>query len=198
MIRRLFLLSLTALLLLGCQPEDTSPVGRYRAAIREGLAAPAAPMETVLGIDLGIPAQEFFDRCTELNHQQLITMSGGGNTVSHPLTNELNRPAQLIFQPVFTDQPRTLQAMELRFIYDDWSPWNRLASADTLLPDAARYLEHTLGTELIELRHPRYQRMFAGVDGNRLLTLWKDDDSTVKGRITDLSTLEADPLGLLP
>ncbi len=194
----LFSLTLTALLLLGCRPEDTTPVGRYRTAIKEGLEAPAAPMETVLGIDLGIPAQEFFDRCTALNQQQLITMGGGGGTVvDHVMPNDLNRPALMTFHPIFIGEPRTLQALELSFRYDDWSPWNKRASADTLLPDVAAYFANTLGTELIDLQHPRRKRVFASVDRNRLLTLWREDDSTVKGMITDLSTLTGDPLELL-
>ncbi len=197
MIPRLLLFLPMALFVLGCQPEDTTPVGRYRTAIAEGLEAPAAPMETVLGIDLGIPAQEFFDRCTALNQQQLITMGGGGTVVDHVMPNDLNRPALMTFHPVFIGEPRTLQALELSFRYDDWSPWNRRASADTLLPDVAHYFTNTLGTELIDLQHPRRKRVFAGVDKNRLLTLWREDDSTVKGTITDLSTLTGDPLELL-
>ena len=197
MLYRLFLLTMTALLLLGCQPQDTSPEARYRAAIEEGLEAPAAAMETVLGIDLGIPAREFFDRCTALNQQQLITMGRGGNVVDHLMPNDLKRPALMTFQPIFIGSPRTLQALELSFMYNDWSPWNKRASADTLLPDVARYFANTFDTELIDLRHPRHQRVFASVEQNRLLTLWREDESTVKGMITDLSTLTGDPLELL-
>ncbi|CAH1002070.1 hypothetical protein LEM8419_02987 [Neolewinella maritima] len=194
---RLFYISILALLLAACQPEDTSPIGQYRSAVAEGLEAPAAPTEAVLGIELGIPAREFFDRCTALNQQQLITMGRGGTAVDHKLDTELDRPAMMTFSPIFIGEPRTLQALELSFIYDEWSPWNKSAYADSLLPQVAQYFHHTLDTDLIELQHPRLQRLFTAVDGNRLLALWKDDESTVKGMITDLSTLTGDPLELL-
>ena len=190
-------LLLALLTLLGCQSAPADPVTRYREAVKAGLEAPASEVPAVLSIDLGIPAREFFDRCTTLNQQQLITMGRGGNVVDHAMPNELSRPATMTFRPVFIGQPRQLQALELRFMYEDWAPWNQAASADSLLPEVANYFHQTLDTELIDLRHPRHGRVFASVEANRLLTLWAEDQSTVKGMVTDLSTLTGDPLELL-
>lgn len=191
------LLVLFTLLLFGCQPEDTSPIGRYRTAVNEGLQADAAPKETVLGLQLGDTDRQFFDHCTQLNQQQLITNGNGGNVVVHAMPDDLDRPAQMTFRPVFIGaDPRRVQAIELRVIYDDWSPWNASASADSLLPKVADYFRRTLSTDPIEIQHPQHGRTFTSVDGNRLLALWKEDGSTVKGMITDLSTLDADPLQL--
>ena len=190
------ILLLLLLPLLACQSEDTTPAGRYRKAVAEGLRAPAQEMPAVLTIDLGIPAREFFDRCTALNQQQLITMGRGGNVVDHAMPNELSRPAVMTFQPVFIGKPRMLQALQLRVMFEDWSPWNAAAGADKLLPEVANYFSQTLDTEMLELQHPRHGRLFASVEGNRLITLWVEEQSTVKGMITDLSTLTGDPLEL--
>ena len=60
--------------LAGCQKEDNSPLGRYRSAVEAGLTADTGPRETVLGIDLGMTYQEFYDHCMQLNGQQIVTM----------------------------------------------------------------------------------------------------------------------------
>lgn len=194
------LLSLSLLLFFGlqsCQLEDSSPQGRYRTAVTEGLQSDTGPTETVLGIDLGIPAQAYYERCTELNRRQLITMGQGGNVVDYQLPDQLKRPAIMSFGPVFSkDGSRTVESVTINFIYQDWSPWNRDAAAENLLPDAAAYLSRTLPVEFIELAHPARGRTFVSVDGRRLLALWKRDASTVTGTFTDLSTQSGDPLKL--
>ncbi|THH41627.1 hypothetical protein [Neolewinella litorea] len=195
-------LFLCCLMLLGfcwsCQPKDESPVGRYRSAVTEGLNADLEARETVLGLNLGITDTAYFDRCTELNRQQLITMGRGGTEADHLMENDLDRPAKLSFRPIFTQQnPRIVQAMQTEFIYQDWSPWNKAAYAENLLPDVADYLSRTLSTEFIELEHPQHGRTFASVDGSRLVALWKVDDTSVTAMIVDLSSLKRDPLGLV-
>jgi hypothetical protein len=145
-----------------------------------------------------MPKQAFYDHCTQLNQQQLITMAGGANLVNHRMTNDLDKPATLTFRPIFTKStPPRVEAYELQFLYDDWSPWNQASHADTLLPRVADYLERNLDLELIELQHPRHGRLFADVSDARLTALWAEDASTVKSMIVDLTTQASDPLQLL-
>ncbi|MCP9237652.1 hypothetical protein [Lewinella sp. JB7] len=185
--------------MIGCQKVDDSPLGQYRRAVAAGLEADPSGGEAVFGIHLGDTDRAFFDRCTELNRQQIVTMAGGGNLVGHRLENDLDRPANMTFRPVFTEEtPRKIGAMDLTFMYDDWSPWNKAAYTDKLLPEVADYLSRTLGVNFLEIEHPRLKRMYVHVDGSRHVAVWADDVSLVKGRITDLSELDADPLGLTP
>ncbi|NJB85189.1 hypothetical protein GGR26_000934 [Lewinella marina] len=181
-----------------CQPTDDSPLGRYRSAVTDGLNAELSEKETVLGINLGITDTAYFDWCTQLNRQQLITMGRGGTEADHLMETDLDRPAKLSFHPIFTQQnPRIVQALQTEFMYQDWSPWNKAAYADKLLPDVADYLSRTLATEFIELDHPQHGRTYAAVDGSRLVALWKVDHTSVRAMIADLSSLKGDPLGLV-
>ncbi|MBB4077584.1 hypothetical protein GGR28_000185 [Lewinella aquimaris] len=181
----------------GCKQEDTTPLGQYLRAVEAGLEEEPSTAETVMGIHLNDTDREFYDRCTELNRQQLITMAGGSNQVAHELKNDLDRPARMTFQPVFTQtNPRRIDAMELTFIYDEWSPWNKTAYADQLLPRVAEYMSRIQNVEFIQLVHPHFGDMYVHVNGSMHLALWAADDSTVKGRFTDLSGLDGDPLHL--
>jgi hypothetical protein len=197
-VRTLILILTAPWLLTGCQPEDTSPIGRYRTAVAEGLEEQVGVRDAVLGLELGIPKQEFYDRCTQLNQQQLITMAGGANLVNHRMPNDLDKPATLTFRPIFTgDGPPRVEAYELEFLYDDWAPWNKSSQSDVLLPDVADHLARTLGVDFIELQHPRHGRVYANVTDTRLTALWAEDPTIVKGMIVDLSLQPGDPLQLL-
>ena len=198
MTHRLAVLVILVIGMLSCSKQDTTPLGRYREAIASGLTATERPTTTMLGLTLGMTDQEFWDRCTELNRQQLITMAGGSNQVSHPMPTDLDQPATLMLQPLFTAaQPRRIQALQMDINYDAWSPWNRNAQADSLLPRAAVYFANLLETDLIELDHPQHGHTYASVEGNRLFALWSRDGSVVRGMLTDLSTYSEDPLKLI-
>lgn len=185
------------LFMAACAPQDDSPEARYRRAVVAGLESEEGPRETVLGVRLGTPGQAYFDRCTELNRQQLVTMGGGGKSVDHRMPNDLDRPATLTFWPTFIDDGQnSVQSIETKFQYDDWAPWNPEASADSLLPQVTDYIARDLDLEFLELNHARYGRTMVNVTGNRLIAFWVQDKSTVKGMFTDLSTLEDDPLQL--
>ncbi len=195
--RLTFLLFLIAAALTGCKKEDNSPLGRYRSALIAGLEAETGPREAMLGIEIGITDREYFDRCTELNRLTLITMGGGSNLVDHRLVNDLDRPATLSFWPVFLgENPRRVQAVQFNVIYDDWSPWNKDAYADSLLPQVRDYFARTLETELQELNHPVNGTVYVSVEGLRHVALWAKDETTITGQIIDLRTLSSDPLGL--
>ncbi|WP_116124575.1 hypothetical protein [Lewinella sp. IMCC34183] len=183
---------------LACTATDETPLGRYRSAVAAGQDAPLTAPATVLGIDLGMTDREYYDRCTELNRQELISVGRGGNESQFVMQNDLDRPARMLFRPMFSGaDPRILDAVLAEFVYQDWSPWNRDANASHLLPEVADYLTRTLDTELIEIDHPRRGKTFAGVEGGRLVAIWMADSSSVTATIANLGSLPADPLGLV-
>ncbi len=184
-------------LVVSCAKPDDSPVGQYRRAVSEGLQAELPDAAALLGIPLGITDQSYYDRCTELNRQQLITMGSTSNSADHIMENDLDRPAKLSFRPIFSAQvPRILQGIDAEFMYQDWSPWNKAAYADKLLPQVVDYLDRTLGTQLTPLEHPSYGTTYTAVDGSRLVAAWEADQTSVTVIIADLSALHSDPLGL--
>ena len=192
------LLVTTTLTLPSCEGQDDSPEGKYREAVAEGLSRKSlADEELLLGLRLGMNRQAFFDRCTELNQQQLITMGRGGLEAEYLLTEELDRPAVMSFQPVFAAPPAAdLITLKMVFNYQDWSPWNKEAHTDKLLPDVADYLGQLLGVILFEFDHPVRGRTYAGASYGRHLSVWSEDDLSVKAEVADLTKLQRDPLGI--
>lgn len=187
---------LGVLLLVSCTGEPISTEAAYAREVKRAMQATSQAREVFLGLELGIEKKEFYRRCTILNRKELITMGRGGNSVDHPLPTQLDRPAKLSFQPVFSEEdPPRVVAYRLDFIYDDWSPWNKAASAENLLPDVADYLAEQFPLNWWEIEHPVHKRTLVAVDGTTQFAIWTDL-SNVYGRITDLTQVERDPLGI--
>lgn len=186
---------LPLLAVFACQ-EPSTPIEKYKAAVRKGIMTSDRYDDLLLGFALGMPRQAFLDTCTQLNKEQLITMSNSGLRVRYNLMDELKRPAQLVLGPEFTDSdPPRIGQMNLKFTYDDWAPWNRAATADSLLPDVVHFLEERFGGEWLVLEHPQLGPIHTSVTGNRRLAVWKDDFAYINATVTDLKAFPERPLG---
>ena len=190
-------LLLSLLFLTACGPG--SPEEQYLDAVAEARTATERHDELFLNLKLGMPRQAFFDTCTVLNQQKLITMGRGGTTVEYRLDDgELPRPALLTFAPTFTEErPGQVAVMNVIYLYDDWAPWNPQASADSLLVNVRDYYTDRYGDDhWYAFEHPQVGTVHTQVIGNRRTALWKhSDNAQVRGRITDLTLLPDDPLG---
>ena len=184
-------------LLTACGPS--SPEEEYLEAVADARTASERHNELFLNLELGMPRQAFFDTCTVLNQQKLITMGRGGTTVDYRLTNgELPRPARLTFAPTFTEErPGQVAVMNVIYIYEDWAPWNPNASADSLLIHVRDYYTEQYGDQpWYNFDHPQVGPVYTQIIGNRRTAFWKhSDNAQVRGRITDLTLLPDDPLG---
>lgn len=195
------LLPLTALAMLLCsacinEPKGT-PQERYEAALAKGLASEEVTNDLFLGLELAVTDKQFYDRCTELNKQQKVTMGSGGNRVDYKLGDALPRPATLTYYPDFSeDRPRIIKAMDMEIIYDDWSPWNKDAHTPKLMADVAKWAKKKFGDGFEIVDHPQHQKVIVQVKNNRRITFWALDTKAVRGRITDLNALPNEPLGL--
>lgn len=200
MMKQLLLSLATAALLLcfGCtnEPEGT-PQERYEAALAKGLDSEVSSNDIFLGLELAVTDKQFYDRCTELNMQQVITMGSGGNRVNYKMGDALSRPATLTFYPDFSeDRPRIIKAMDMEIIYDDWSPWNKNAHTPKLMADILKWAKKEFGDGFEIVDHPQHQKVIVQVTNNRRIAFWVLDTKAVRGRITDLNALPNEPLGL--
>lgn len=85
-----------------------------------------------LGMYLGMPQEEFFDHCTELNKQELITQASGGNTsVEFRIKDEYEKEVSMRFFPTFIDYK--IYEMPVTYSYIPWAPWNKQYQSDVLL-----------------------------------------------------------------
>ncbi|MEM9929020.1 MAG: hypothetical protein AAF840_04340 [Bacteroidota bacterium] len=178
--------------------DETAALSRYESALAEGLASSATSNQLFLGLELAETDRAFYDKCTELNKRRLIEMGTGGNRVNHKIRKGTKRPSLLTFYPDFsTDRPRIVQAMDMEFAYDDWSPWNQEATAGKLLTDLAQdWLPRVFGEGFEIVPHPVHKWVLVQVKDNRRAAFWVLDKRLVRGRVTDLRVFPDEPLGL--
>lgn len=186
---------LGGLILPGCTNDaDLPPLERYEKAHARGVSSSQVEDDFFLGLELGIPKREYYDRCTVLNKNQQITMAGGGNAVDHQLPDELGRPAVMTFAPDFGDS-YTVEAMDVLFAYVDWSPWNKNAHSDKLLKDVAMWMDELYGGDWIIVPHKTLGSIVTQVKNNRAIAIWIKDSQIVQARFTDLRVLPEEKLG---
>lgn len=143
-----------------------------------------------LGLKFGMERQAFFDHCRNMNREGLVKEGAGGNTVEYKL-EDLPYPAKVNFYPDFDDDNR-IYKMRMHFHYDAWAPWNKPQWSDSLIPEVSillgRWFEGTdfiiIEPEDVENKSPVY----AKVDGNRRIVIFKDGDMKVRAIITDLTS----------
>ena len=94
--------------------------------------------------------------------------------MQYSLREELEYPATMDFYPEFA-QDRIIE-MPVRFIYNGWAPWNKELSSDMLQTDVLKWYEKVYGTGFIEIDHSRWGTAYTKIDGNRRITIFKEDD----------------------
>ena len=196
MIKTAFAL-LAVVLLTACGNPEEKALTRYEAEMANALTTSQVTTDIFLGLQLGMTDQQFYDRCTELNKQRLITMGSGGNRVNYEMKDALSRPAILSFYPTFSDtRPRIVDAMDVEVKFVDWSPWNKDAHAPNLMTDMLAWCRRKFGEDVYVIPHPKVKKMIVQVKDNRRVMFWIKDSEVVRGRITDLRKLPEETLAL--
>jgi len=180
-------------LVTGCGP-DLPPAERYAEELAESLNSTATNNDIFLGLELGMPRQGYYDRCTVLNKNKLITMSGNGTGVDHKLPDALPRAATMTFGPDFGEDRKSIKAMTVLVQYDDWSPWNKASHADQLLKDLYPWLKENYGEGFYVVPHEQRGGVLVQLEDNRRIAAWMKDERYVQMRFTDLSALPEEPL----
>ena len=166
------------LAILGCRREH-----EYTKRVREGLASGTRHDSLFMGIYLGMVQRDFYAQCWELNKEGLVRQGTGNTTVLYK-TKELKEPADMNFYPSFYQQK--IWQMPVKFNYESWAPWNKRLMADSLQIDVLRLFNKWYGDDFIEVRHPDGKIAYVKVDGNRRITIYKQDDQFVIANFTDL------------
>ncbi|MGB3547473.1 MAG: hypothetical protein WBA17_10890 [Saprospiraceae bacterium] len=186
------LLLLVGLLSLPSCGDPGTPEERYAEALAEGQTTTEREDALFKGLSFGMTRQQFFDHCWKMNKNGTFK-NGTGAQVLYEMS-ELQRPARLYFYPDFSDDDRIV-AMDMELIYEDWAPWNKEAQSDKLLADVVSVFSEWYGEQgFIALPKQKVGTVAVRVDANRRTALWRMDNSRVRGRITDLSALPAEPL----
>ncbi len=173
-----------AVLIAGTAIFSCSPRAKYERRLKRELASGVRYDSLFLGMYFGMTQRAFYTHCWLLNHEGLIRQGPKNQTVEYELKDELKYPATMNFYPVFV-QGRIYE-MPVRFIYNGWAPWNKKLSADSLEMDVLGWYEKNYGDDFIRVEHPKHGIAFVKIDGNRRITIFKEDDMHVWAVFTDM------------
>lgn len=178
--------TLLAFLLVIAMISDLSctPRAKYDRKLSAELASGVRYDSIFMGFYFGMPEKEFYLRCWNLNKKGIIKQGASNTTVEYFLKKELKHPGQMDFYPRFNEGK--IFEMPVRFMYSGWAPWNKKLSSEKLQQDILRWYEKTYGKGFMRIDHPERGRAYVKINGNRRLTIFREDELHVWAVFTDL------------
>ncbi len=171
---------IAGLIISGCSPRS-----KYDRMLNQELASGVRYDSLFMGLYLGMPEKDFYTHCWILNREGLIKQSPDNTTVEYELKDELKYPATMQYYPEFVEAK--IYEMPVWFIYNGWTPWNKELSADNLELDVLRLYEKIYGEGFIKVKHSKHGMAYTKIDGNRRITIFKEDELHVWTVFTDMS-----------
>jgi hypothetical protein len=176
----ILMILISGFIISGCSPR-----AKYERRLKHELASGVRYDSLFLGLYFGMPEKVFYLHCWNLNKKGMIKQSESNTTAEFELKNELKHEAIMDFYPRF-DQGK-ISEMPVKFKYKGWAPWNKALSSDNLLIDLQKWYEKTYGNGFIKVKHPSHGTAYVKIDGNRRITIFKQDELHVWAIFTDLS-----------
>lgn len=171
---------LTGLILISsCTARD-----QYDRKLKEELASGNRSDTLFMGLYLGMPEKEFYTRCWELNKSGAIRQGATNTTVMYEVKKELDYPCTMDFYPRFNNGK--IFEMPVRFKYKGWAPWNKKLASEKLQSDLVDWYEDLYGRGFIRVKHPEHGLAYVKLDGNRRITVFRQDEMHVWAVFTDM------------
>lgn len=171
--------SFLAVMITGCGPGY-----RYKRLMEKELAKGVRYDTLFLGIYLGMPEKEFYTHCWQLNKQGLIRQGSGNTSVYYRLT-DLKDTIEMNFYPNFYKEK--IWRMPVKFNYLSWAPWNSSLDADSLEMNLVDQFRVWYGPGFHKVLNANKEIAFYKIDGNRLISIFKEDETYVWAIFTDLT-----------
>jgi hypothetical protein len=168
-----------------CVFTGCSPKTKYDKMLKKELASGVRYDSLFMGLYLGMPEKEFYTHCWELNKRGIIKQGMRNMAVEHQLKDQLIYPSTMDFYPLFVDGK--IAEMPVVFIYNGWAPWNKKLSSDSLQVNVLKWYEQQYGKGFMDVVHPTRGTAFVKVNGNRRISIFKQDDLHVWAVFTDMS-----------
>jgi hypothetical protein len=182
------LLSASFLFFASCRNETP-----YQKQERIELAKGIRNDSLFFGYYLGMPRKAFYDNSWAINKQGLVTNGQGAEILCKP--QGFRSPVRMTFFPLFEQEK--IARMWVKFSYDSYAHWNKTFSADSVLTEVIPVISQWLNIKnLIEVQAPNKPKIWAAVEGNRQIMIFKEDDQFAKVLITDLTNRPKPPVAL--
>jgi len=176
----ILLLLISGFIISGCSPR-----AKYDRMLKKELASGVRYDSLFLGLYFGMPEKDFYGHCWKLNHNGLIKQGETNTTAELQLKNELKHEAAMDFYPKFYQGK--ISEMPVSFKYKGWAPWNKELSSEKLLIAVKKWYEKVYGGSFLEVKHPSHGTAFVKINGNRRITIFKENDLHVWAIFTDLT-----------
>lgn len=176
----ILMILISGFIISGCSPR-----AKYERRLKHELASGVKYDSLFLGLYFGMPEKVFYLHCWNLNKKGMIKQSESNTTAEFELKSELKHEAIMDFYPRFNQGK--ISEMPVTFKYRGWAPWNKTLSSDNLLIDVQKWYEKTYGTGFIKVKHPSHGTAYVKIDGNRRITIFKQDELHVWAVFTDMS-----------
>jgi hypothetical protein len=175
---------LITLMIIGFLIPGCTLKSKYERKLKHELATGVRNDSMFLGLYLGMPEKDFFTRCWELNHRGLIKQGGSNTTVEYQV-HELTHPCLMNFYPGFVNGK--IGEMPVRFVYNGWAPWNKELTSDKLQLDVLNWYKKAFGDDFMEVKHPTRGAAYVNINGNRQISIFKEDELHVWAVFTDMT-----------
>lgn len=161
-----------------------TPRAKYDRKLSSELASGIRYDSLFMGLYFGMPEKEFYLHCWNLNKKGIIKQGASNTTVEYFLKKELKYPGKMDFYPRFNDGK--IFELPVRFVYTGWAPWNKKLSSEKLQEDLLGWYEKTYGKGFIKVDHPKRGSAYVKINGNRRITIFREDELHVWAVFTDL------------
>lgn len=176
----IIMIVISGFIISGCSPK-----AKYDRRLKQELASGVRFDSLFLGLYFGMPEKIFYVHCWNLNHKGLIKQGDSNVTAEYELKDELKYPAVMDFYPKFNQG--NISEMPVSFKYKGWAPWNKDLSSDKLQNEVLKWYKKVYGDGFIEIKHRLHGAAYVKIDGNRRITIFKQDDLHVWAVFTDMS-----------
>lgn len=179
------ILWLMPLLISACFISGCSPQAKYDKMLKHELASGVRYDSLFMGLYLGMPEKDFYKRCWELNMKGLIKQGMRNMAVEYQLKDQLKYRATMDFYPAFIKGK--IAEMPVQFIYNGWAPWNKKLSCDSLQVEVLKWYVKQYGEGFFEVKDPKKGIAYVKLNGNRRISIFKQDDLRVWAVFTDMT-----------
>jgi len=176
----ILMIIISGFIISGCSPRS-----KYERRLNHELASGVRYDSLFMGLYFGMPEKEFYLHCWKLNHKGLIKQGESNTTAEYEMKDELKYPALMDFYPKF--MKGKIFEMPVSFKYKGWAPWNKTLSSDNLEKKVLKWYEKVYGKGFIKVKHPERGIAYVKLNGNRRITIFKENELRVWAFFTDMS-----------
>ncbi len=185
----LILILFTLALFSACQSE-------YDKTVKQEINSGLRHDTLLFNLTVGDTKKEFFEKCWQLNKEQLISQGSGNKYAKYfmepDLTADSTKRVEVLFFGIF-DKQNIMHGMEMKMSFTAWAPWNKEHQSDQLMSYMEeRYMRQYAGNPFIKIDVDEQIKALVKVDGNRQILMFPLDNQRISVKITDLTHKEND------